>query len=160
MGHAAGCGPFLCLALVACGSNDSLAGTYRFSASSVVTNNNDDETCGRPGLPRAGYQANFLVTETSTTSAVVTELINECKFEATVAGAMVSAADVECVIAENAAVRRDWGLSRELIRSFSIDAERGLLRAAMEHWWEVNAGSGHSCAVVEGRLASFVGADE
>lgn len=160
MGHAAGYGPFLCLALVACGSSDSLSGTYRFSASSVVTNDNDDETCGRPGLPHARYQANFLVTETSPTTAVVTELINECKFEATIAGALVSAADVECVIADNAVVRQDWGLSRELVRSFSIDVERGLLRAAIEHWREVNAGSGHSCAVVEGRLVAFVGADE
>lgn len=40
---------------------------------------------------RAGYQANFLVAETSATTAVVTELINECKFEATIAGSLISA---------------------------------------------------------------------
>jgi hypothetical protein len=106
-------------------------------------------------LPSDQYQATFVVSRPSNGVATVTEQVSECTFSARVGGRTIEAAQVECAIARDAAVRRQWGLSRRRYESFRIDAERGTWHASTASWQELQEGTVQSCAVAEGRLVTF-----
>jgi hypothetical protein len=122
-----------------------------FQASSVVTTVGDDQSCGLVGLPRSDYDATFVVQRKSDTIVRITEKAVRCDFAATVDGRVYSATAAECTIASDSP-GRELGLYRELYDEFVMDAERGTFLSTVQHWQKVNAGSGHTCAVAEGRL--------
>jgi hypothetical protein len=145
----------LCLPLLlACEENSIPTGTYTFQASSVVTTVDDDQTCGLLGLPSDGYDATFIVRRKSDHVVYITEKVTSCQFEAQVNGHSFSANAAECT-STNDATFHEAGLYRELFQEFAVDIERASFHATSEHWQKVNAGSGHSCAVTEGRLVNY-----
>jgi len=142
--------------LPACESATSLAGTYTFESSSVVSSGTGSGPCRVPILPSDEFQASYRVEDATGGQSKVTELATGCAFAAEVVGDVVSAKEVECDIPADAPVREQWGLRRRRYVRFTLDADRELLRASMESWQDVSSGQSHSCGVVEGRLVEHV----
>jgi hypothetical protein len=143
------------LVLPACETSASLAGTYTFESSSVVSSGTGAGPCRMPILPSDDFLGSYQVGAVTDGQAKVTELATGCTFVADVRPNVVSAKDVECDIPADALVREQWGLRRRRYVSFMLDSESGLLRANMETWQEFSSGEGHSCGVIEGRLTEY-----
>jgi hypothetical protein len=137
-----------------CGRDVSPAGTdrtYAFETSSVVSVVGEDADCGLVVLPSSEYDATFVVHRGSDAQLSITERVSRCTFDATADGAVFRAENVECALARDSPARK-LGLYREVFDEFVLDTELGTLHSTVQHWQNVNAGSGHSCAVAEGRL--------
>jgi hypothetical protein len=145
----------LLLGHAGCGADGSVAGTYAFDCSLVVTARPDADTCGLPAFPSNQYDATFVVAEPHDHKTTVTEQANECAFLADVQGGRVTATNVECIISPNAAARLQWGLFRRRYADFSLDAKRQTWAASTESWQELKEGTVHTCATANGRLRSF-----
>lgn len=116
----------------------------------MVTTVTDDQSCGLLGLPRSSYDATFIVQKKSGNIASITEKAARCRFDAAVTGQLFTATSTECVLADDSPAR-ELGVYRELFDEFAMDVELGTFHSTVQHWQKVNAGSGHSCAVAEGR---------
>jgi len=143
---------WLCALLAwGCEPNPIPTGTYTFETTTVTTAIGDDASCGRMGSPNDGYEGVFIVEKKAEGSVFVTEHPTGCKFEAEVRGRAFVAKDAECLTL----TFRYGDDDRALFNDFELDSERGTLRATKEFFLSVATGSGHGCAVIEGRLRDF-----